>query len=189
MRRGATVILLVVALGACGGSDKKEQSTTTSSTASVSSTTITSEPAPLQLTEAGLGALTIGLSTSAASDTGLIGALGPGCELAGPGQQGAPLQGAVSGSATFDSGALSAISVRGGASTTAGITVGSSLADVQDAYGTDGYSVSVDDSTVDVFGITLVTITKDGQPAFGMTLDPATGLVTEMATPNIQFCE
>ncbi|MSO79999.1 MAG: hypothetical protein EXQ79_10425 [Acidimicrobiia bacterium] len=189
MRRWATVTVLVFALVACGGGEKKRRTTNTSTTVTAPSTTTTSESAPLELTEAGLGALTIGLSTSAASDTGLIGSIGPGCELAGTGQQAAPLQGGVNGSATFDAGALSAISVVGGASTAAGISVGSSLSDVQSAYSADGYSVSVDDSTVDIFGIRLVTVTKNGQPAFGMTLDPATNAVTGMATPSIQFCE
>jgi hypothetical protein len=187
------VIVTVVALTACGGGGGKESETgtTTSSSTAVPSTTSTTLDVvePLQLTEAGLGALAIGMSTSAASDTGLIGALGPGCELAGPGQQAAPLQGGVTGLATFDGGTLSAISVRGGVSTAAGIHVDSSLADVQAAYGSDGYVVSVDDSTIEMFGIAIVTITKNGQPAFGMTLDPVTQTVTGMATPNIQFCE
>lgn len=197
MRRGAAVIVMTLALTACGGGgdEGSTTSTTTSSTTSSTTTsptaptTTTSAPAPLELNEAGLGPLTVGMSAGAASGTGLIGALGPGCELAGPGQQGAPLQGGVNGSATFDNGNLSTISVRGGASTAAGIHVGSSLPEVQAAYSSDGYSVSVDNSTVGTFGVVVATITKNGQPAFGMTLDPATNNVTAMAIPTIQFCE
>jgi hypothetical protein len=133
--------------------------------------------------------LHLGATVAVANATGLIGSTNPGCQLAGPGGLGAQLVGAVHGSVTFTNGSLTAIVVASGANTTEGIHVGSTLAELHAAYPSPTFAVNEDSSTVGTFGIINVTVTKGGNPAFGMTVDPSTHLVQNLWVPSAQFCD
>ena len=166
--------LLVVAallLAACGDDEDPVATTTTEAEA---------ESVDPVLSAEGLGDLRIGMSAEDASATGLIGEIGPGCELAGPGNEGADLVGA-DGFVTFQDGELVAIDVRGGAETAEGIAVGDSLDDLRSAYG----DVEVDTTTEDVFAFWIARV-----PAgFEAVVDPGTEEITTIAVPQVQLCD
>jgi len=194
MRRFAMLALVGAAgLTACGGGDSTTTTTTTTSSATTSttaaSTPTTSASAALELAITGLGPLHLGATVAEANATGLIGSTNPGCQLAGPGVLGAQLVGTVHGSVTFTNGSLTAIVVASGANTTEGIHVGSTLAELHAAYPSPTFAVNEDSSTVGTFGIINVTVTKGGNPAFGMTVDPSAHLVQNLWVPATQFCD
>jgi hypothetical protein len=198
MRRLATLTLvLVVAAGltACGGGDSTTTTTTTTSTSvaatstTAATTSSTSGSAALELATTGLGPLHLGATVAEANATGLIGSTNPGCELGGPGVLSAPLTGVVHGTVTFANGSLTAIVVAGGANTTEGIHVGSTLDELHAAYPAPTFAVTEDSSTVDTFGIINVTVMKGGNPAFGMTVDPSSHMVQDLWIPAVQFCD
>ena len=51
------------------------------------------------------------------------------------------------------------------------------------------FAVNEDSGTVGTFGIINVTVTKDGNPAFGMTVDPTSNTVKDLWVPAAQFCD
>lgn len=171
MSKAAAVLLVsALLLGACGDDDDPAATTTTTEAESV-------DPV---LSPEGLGDLRIGMSAEEASATGLIGEIGPGCELAGPGNEGADLVGA-DGFVTFQDGELVAIDVREGAETAEGIRVGDSLDDLRTAYD----DVEVDTTTEDVFAFWIARV-----PAgIEAVVEPETEEITSLAVPQVQLCD
>lgn len=188
------VLLVAAGLTACGGGDSTTTTTTSTTGATTTSTTgatttTTSASTALELAITGLGPLHLGATIAEANASGLIGSTSPGCELAGPGVLSAQLVGTVHGSVTFTNGSLTAIVVASGANTTEGIHVGSTLTELHAAYPAPTFAVAEDSGTIGTFGIINVTITKSGNPAFGMTADPSSHLVKDLWVPAAQFCD
>ncbi|MEY2474868.1 MAG: hypothetical protein QOG87_183 [Actinomycetota bacterium] len=170
--------MLTCALGACGDSEPN----TATTTSAPSSTGLTVD-------ERGVGKLRLGMSLADAKASGEIGPTGPGCEVAGPSELGAPLQlGEVVGNVTFRDGVLYSVSVRSGAKTAAGVGPGSTIPQIQQAYGS-GYEVKVDHATEAQFGITLVSVLRDGTQLFDFDVATDTGKATSVIVPRITFCE
>lgn len=147
-------------------------------------------PGGLRLTPAGFGPLELGMSEAAATDTGFIGSIGVGCELAGT--RGAELTpplaaGDAQGRVTFDGGSLTAVTLTEAAATEEGVAVGHSLGHLRAVYA--GASVSVDRSLQDRFGVWLVEVTRADGGTYGMVVDPATERITQIAVPTVQLCE
>ncbi len=169
-------------------------STTTASTTTAGATSSTVGPAEpaepasgLVLTPTGLGPLELGMTEAAASATGAIGPLGPGCEPSG--SRSAPLAGsAATGSADFVDGVLGSIFVTGGAPTEEGVAVGDSLAALEASYAGRA-QVLVDRSVERIFGVWTVTVSRNDGGSYGMLVDPATQTVTRLAIPLTSLCD
>jgi hypothetical protein len=195
-------ILLMVGATACGD-DKPaataDSSTSTShaqeesSTSTAAPTSTTVKVSLVTLTPAALGGLHLGMSQAEAVATGLIGAFGPGCELAGPDQKGAELKAPLQGSVLADASGVTDIYVTAGAVTDpGGVKIGSPLTAVQGAFGA-AYDVTVDKSVQDMFGEWFVYVAEkgkgEGQTTFDFSVDPKTQLVTGLGAPSIPTCE
>lgn len=149
-----------------------------------------SVPGGIRLTPEGFGPLEIGMSAAAATGTGFIGSIGPGCELSGTrsARLRPPLAaGDARGAVTFADGALAAVTIRGGAATAEGVAVGHTLAQVRSAHGTG--RVEVNRTTEDTFGLWVVTVTRTDGGTYDMAVDPGSRQVTQIAVPHLQFCE
>lgn len=130
------------------------------------------------------------MTETAATDTGFIGPIGPGCEFSGT--QSAPLAppltaGDVMGSVDFVDGALDAIIVAAGAGTEEGFNVGDTLATLASAYASSS-TIDVDRSVEGVFGIWVATVTLGDGGTYDMVIDP-TETVTNIAVPAVPFCD
>lgn len=155
--------------------------------------TATSAPADTLLRLDGIGPLTLGQARSAAVDTGWLSDPGEGCELQRPVPTVYRLLGSqapkgLRGSAEFNDGKLTSISVSKGARTAVGVRVGkTTAAGMTRAYRKRGYKVRSERSAT--FGGTFVTVfDRDGDAVIGGF---ATGgmRLTTLAIPRIQTCE
>lgn len=154
----------------------------------------TSAPADTQtaatpkITGAGIGKVKVGASYTTLRKKGLVGKIGPGCELAGPNARGAKLKAPLKGTVTFTNTnprKVTDITISGGATGRDGTGIGSTIADLKAAYP----KAKVDHSTDEVFGVTLVRIPKSdgGRIMFGV--DTTTSKTTIIGVPTIAFCE
>lgn len=141
----------------------------------------------------GIGPLALGQERSAAVDTGWLSDPGKGCELASPVPTVYRLLGSrapkgLRGSAEFNDGKLTSISVSKGARTSTGVRVGkTTAAGMTRAYRKRGYKVRSESS--ETFGGTFVTVfNRAGDAVIGGF---ATGgmRLTTLAIPRIQTCE
>jgi hypothetical protein len=189
--RAITVALtatLLLGFG-CRDDDDEASGETTTSTATESTTTSsTAQQQELELTVGGYGPLRLGTSLDDASQTGFMGETRPGCELGGPGEVVGTIVGTERGAAYFNDGELTGISLDQGA-TTEGIRVGSTLDEIEQTYSTGGFTVAIDDSTEEVFGIVLATVEKNATPAYAFTLDPQSQQVQTLWVPTARFCD
>ncbi|MGH9023556.1 MAG: hypothetical protein ACRDV9_10730, partial [Acidimicrobiia bacterium] len=132
--------------------------------------------------------LTIGMALEKAQSESLVTDVKPGCEAAGPGEKAAHIVAAEEGFATFNDGVLTRISLRKGL-TAEGIGLGATVDELKQAYSANGYNATIDDSTLEVFGILLASVTKDGKEAYGFLVDPDTQTIEELSAPNVGFCD
>jgi hypothetical protein len=140
-----------------------------------------------KITPGGVGEVRLGMTAEALRKRGLVGRLGPGCELAGPGTRSARLRAPLRGEVDFTRRTprrARNIAVRGGA-TARGVGVGASGADVRAAFPRARF----DRSTEELFGVTLVRIPEGGGGRMQMTISLRTGKVTVIGIPYIAFCE
>lgn len=188
-------LVLAVTLVACNDGDGASSASSTtsvrsSSDSSASATTATSaeSAASRTLTENGLGKLRLDMTLADARETGEIGSGRPGCELAGSGEIVTDLNTGVEGLVYFNDDLLTGIVVRNGATTATGVGPGSTIAEIQQAYGS-GYEVKVDRGTEEVFGVAIVSVLRGSKQLFGFDVPPDTGKARSLATPAIRFCE
>lgn len=186
---------MAVVLAGCqdgGDGDGDTTSTTTSTTGAPTTTTAapstTSTTAPPRLTLEGIGALRLGMARAEAEQTRLLGPVGPGCELAGT--SGADLLPPLVGSVEFSpEGRLAAFNLRSGAQTAEGVAPNATLDEVRQAYdGRNGFTLTRDDATEDVFGVFLMKASKGGGSytfVFGTNATRA----TSVAVPRPSFCD
>ncbi len=191
--RAASTLVLAAALlagAACNGDDPPSasapSSSTTSATTAPEATSTTVPASETRLTPQGYGNLRLGMTLNQATVARLVNDTRPGCELGGPGEIVGTIAGTENGAAYFDDDVLSGINLHQGM-TAEGIGPGSTLAEARQAYSTGGYSLKVDDSTQDVFGISIASVTRSGQTAYQFDIDG--DKVQSLWAPTIRFCE
>lgn len=142
---------------------------------------------PQKITAAGVGAVKIGATYQTLRAAKLVGAIGPGCELAGPNTRAArlrsPLKGGVDFTQTTPRKVVS-IAVTGGA-TARGVGIGAGASSIRRAYP----KVVVDRSTESVFAITLYKVPFSGGGRLQFAVDTKTKKVTTIGIPVIVFCD
>jgi hypothetical protein len=134
------------------------------------------------------GGVKIGASYTSLRRKGLIGKIGPGCELAGPNARSARLKSPLKGSVDFTFKSprrVTTITITGGSATARGVGIGDTLEDIQAAYP----KAKVDHSSDETFEFTLVTIPKSGGGKLQFAVSTKTGKITLIGVPNIAFCE
>jgi hypothetical protein len=190
--RVVPVLLAFVFAAACGGGGDGAAAPTTRATTTTSIVVLplvtTTTAAPNVVTERGLGRLQLDMTLDEAKATRSIGPTHPGCELGGPGEFVAALRTGVEGTVYFNDGVLTAIVVRAGAATAAGVGPGSTLQEIKSVYAL-GYDVAVDHGTDETFGATFVSVKRSGRDLFGFDVDTATQRARSLAIPSLRTCE
>ena len=129
----------------------------------------------------------LGKTYTSLRNSGLLGKIGPGCELAGRNARAAALRLPLGGSVDLSQSTprrVRVISVtRGG--TARGVGIGATQARIKRAYP----AAVVDRSTEKTFGITIVRVPKGagGRLAFGIST--RTNKVTVIGIPHIAICD
>jgi hypothetical protein len=142
---------------------------------------------PRKITAAGVGPVKLGMTYAQLRAHGLVGTIGPGCELAGPQARAARLRAPLRGSVDFTQTAprkVATIGITGGARAR-GVGIGATAAKIRRAYP----KVVADHSTDATFAITLYKVPKSGGGRLQFGVDTTTKKVTIIAVPAIAFCE
>ena len=143
---------------------------------------------PQKITRTGVGQLRLGMTHKEAFEMGLVGRKRPGCELGGPDTRSArlkaPLKGFVDLTTRRKPRRVRSISLTGGA-TARGVGIGSTIAQIKAAFP----GAKVDHGTEEVFGITLVKVSKQAGGRFHFAVDVGTKKTTQIGIPTIPFCE
>ena len=191
--RGALLVLagLLLSTGCSDDDDSDALPETTSTTAAASSTTATTATtgaAAKKLTTSGFGALTLGMTLDKAKAEGLVTNIRAGCELAGPGQMSAEVSGTPDAYVTFDDGKLIAVELRQG-ETAEGLGVGATIDQAKQTYSTNGFSVTVDEAPVEVFGFISVAVKRNGADAYEFAAAPETKKIEQLSAPHMMLCD
>jgi hypothetical protein len=137
---------------------------------------------------AGVGKVKVGKRYTALRADALVERMRRGCELGGPDTRSArlkaPLKGFVDLSTRRKPRVVRSISLTGGA-TSRGVGIGSTIAQIKAAFP----GATVDRNTEEVFGITLVKVSKAAGGRFHFAIDVDTNKTTQIGIPFIAFCE
>jgi hypothetical protein len=139
------------------------------------------------ITAKGVGQVKLGDTYSELRGKGLIGKIGPGCELGGPNTRSARLKAPLRGFVNFTLRSprkVRDISVEGGARAR-GVGVGSTIAKIKAAFP----KAKVDRSTEETFELTLVRVPKSGGGRITFGVSTKTDRTTVVGIPYIGFCE
>ena len=140
-----------------------------------------------KITNEGVGKVKLGKTWKSLNEKGLVGRQRKGCELAGPGTRAArlraPLKGAVD-LTKSEPRKVESIIVTDGAKAK-GVGIGSTKPDIKAKFP----HAKFDASTIEVFGITLVTVPKRDGGKFQFALEEDTDKVSLIGIPFIAFCE
>ena len=145
------------------------------------------QAAAKRITAAGVGKVKLGKTFQELRAAGLIGPLRPGCELSGPNTRFARLKSPLEGTVDFTRTSprrVKRVTVRGGAKAR-GVGIGATIPQIQSAFP----QANIDQSTEQLFGITLVKIPKTGGGRIQFAVEVDTGKTTLIAVPNVAFCE
>jgi hypothetical protein len=142
---------------------------------------------PQKITAAGVGGVKLGRTYTSLRVAGLLGAIGPGCPLAGPHTRSAPLRLPLKGTVDLTTKTprrVAVITVSGGA-TARGVGIGARRAAIEAAFP----KTRLDHSSERVFGITVAHVPKGGGGPLEFAIARKTGRVTLIAVPRITFCD
>jgi len=141
----------------------------------------------VRITSSGVGPVKLGKTYTALRGAGLLGKIGPGCELAGPRTRSASLRPPLRGSVDLTLSSprkVNRIVVTRGA-TARGVGIGSSSAAIRRAFPQVAYNRTLEET----FAITLARVpASDGGP-LEFALDAKTRRVTLIGIPSVSFCE
>jgi hypothetical protein len=140
-----------------------------------------------RITPSGVGAVKLGATHTSLHVQHLVGKLIKGCELSGPGARSARLTAPLKGSVDVTLSAprkVTDITVTGGAQAR-GVGVGAHIPAIKSAFP----KAKVDHSKDQMFGLTFVTIPKNGGGKLQFGVSTKTHKVTLIAIPFIPVCE
>jgi hypothetical protein len=143
--------------------------------------------AAARITGAGVDGIKLGMTFQTLRQRGLVGRIHRGCELSGPNARSARLLAPLRGSVDFTLTTprkVTRIVVRGGARAR-GVGIGSTIPAIRAAFP----RARVNHSTDAMFGITLVTIPRNGGGKFTFGVSTSTHKTTLIGIPVIPFCE
>jgi hypothetical protein len=146
----------------------------------------TSPPPTPVIRAVGVEPLRLGMSQGAAKATGAIGGFEEGCTLGDPSELTAPLSPPLRGWATFNGGALTGLSVTGGAVTENGVAPGAPLRVALAAYAAR-FNV-VETALEEMFEIWVFSPFGEEAP-YDFVVDPATELIVSVDVPGLRLCE
>jgi hypothetical protein len=195
-RRWSCFLLAVLAFSACaddGEPTASTRETTTTATPAVDDAAVDQETAPTSSEEEvvlrtdGLGPLRLGMTAADAEKTGLIGSVGPGCELGGT--EAAKLQAPLVGTVNFSEGKLESIDLRAGASTEEDVAPTATVEEITEAYdGENGFTLKRIDETEEQYGFFMLEASKGGKKySFIVEVDEVRA--SSVAVPDPLFCE
>ncbi len=189
-RIGPAVVLcgLLLLTGGCDDDTEPSSSGGTSSSTATGEARTTVTAAEEKLSTSGYGALVLGMALDKAQSDGLVTNVRPGCELAGPGQVTADVPARPDAYVTFDDGKLTNISLRDGA-TAEGLGVGATIDQAKQTYSGNGYTVTVDETPVEVFEFISVTVKRNGAEAYEFAAEPKSKRIEQLATPHLLICD
>jgi hypothetical protein len=140
-----------------------------------------------RVTPAGVGMVKLGRTYTSLRAAGLLGKVGPGCELAGPNTRSAALRAPLRGSVDLTRGSprkVARIVVNRGAAAR-GVGIGATSAAITAAFP----EVVFDHSTEATFGVALARVPKRGGGRLEFAVEAKTKRVTLIGVPSIGFCE
>jgi hypothetical protein len=144
-------------------------------------------PPAQKITPLRVGGVHLGDRHSVLRARGLVGKIGPGCELGGPNTRSARLKAPLKGSVNYtlkDPRLVANIQVLGGAKAR-GVGIGAKPRAIRRAFP----KAKFDHSTESVFGITLVRVPRTGGGKLQFAVSTDTNRVTLIGVPAIAFCE
>ena len=140
-----------------------------------------------RITAAGVGAVKLGRTYTSLRLAGLLGRIGPGCELSGPSARSAPLRLPLQGGVDLSPASprrVVRITLIGGA-TARGIGAGATLKALRARFP----KLRLDHRTDKTFAITLAHVPKGGGGPLDFAISTKTKKVTLIGVPSIAFCE
>jgi hypothetical protein len=174
--------------GSASGDATSTTAAPSSTSTAPSSATTAAPAAERKLSPSGFGPLTLGMTLDKARSEALVTNVRPGCELAGPGQMTSDVPGVPQAYATFDEGMLTNISLRQG-ETAEGLRSGATIDQAKQTYSRNGFSVTVDETPVEVFDFISVSVKRNGADAYEFSADPKTKAIEDMAVPHLLLCD
>jgi hypothetical protein len=140
-----------------------------------------------RVTRSGVDGVKLGMTYTQLRSAGLVGSIGPGCELGGPNTRSARLSAPLRGSVDFSQNAarrVRNITVTGGASAR-GVHIGSTKKAVRRAFP----KVRFDHSTDVTFRLTMANVPRRGGGRLQFAIGVKSKRVKLIGVPFIAFCE
>jgi hypothetical protein len=145
------------------------------------------KPGPRKITAAGVAAVKLGRTYTSLRVAGLLGKVGPGCELAGPNARSAPLVQPLKGSVDLTRRSprrVANVTVLGGA-TAHGVGVGDTQAAARAAYP----KLRLDHRGDGTLGVTIGRVPRSGGGPLEFAFDVKTKTVSLIGVPHIAVCD
>jgi hypothetical protein len=144
-------------------------------------------PSAQKITPMRVGGVHLGNTHASLRARGLVGRIGPGCELGGPNTRSAKLKAPLKGSVNYTlktPRVVANIQVLGGAKAR-GVGIGAKPGAIRRAFP----KATFHHSTESVFGITLVKVPRNGGGRLQFAVSTTTHRVTLIGVPALAFCE
>jgi hypothetical protein len=161
--------------------------TATVATATAGPSATAAQAPTIKITPKGVGAVKVGATFQELRDGGLVGRMGQGCELAGPGTRAAQLKRPLRGGVDFTRNGTARvrnITVTKGAAAR-GVGIGDTAAALRAAFP----GARFDHGTDDTFGFTVVHIPKKAGGRLAFAVDVDSQRVELIGVPFIALCD